>query len=182
VHLLLMPIYLIQEALWQLDCLPLPVSSRCTLSCLSRLALAAVSSSSASRSFTISMRRRSASCSCACCLARACCLVFCTSRCSSCKRHRGLLGAGQKRRAGTTGQVERVGRSRAVVAHAFNPSTQEAEAGRFLSSRPAWSTKLSSRTARATQRNPVSKNKQTNKQKKKKKKKKRVWEEGGRGS
>jgi hypothetical protein len=26
--------------------------------------------------------------------------------------------------------------------HAFNPSTQEAEAGRFLSSRPAWSTKL----------------------------------------
>jgi hypothetical protein len=29
----------------------------------------------------------------------------------------------------------------AVVAHAFNPSTREAEAGRFLSSRPAWSTK-----------------------------------------
>jgi hypothetical protein len=28
----------------------------------------------------------------------------------------------------------------AVVAHAFNPSTREAEAGRFLSSRPAWST------------------------------------------
>jgi hypothetical protein len=27
-----------------------------------------------------------------------------------------------------------------VVAHAFNPSTWEAEAGRFLSSRPAWST------------------------------------------
>jgi hypothetical protein len=27
------------------------------------------------------------------------------------------------------------------VAHAFNPSTQEAEAGGFLSSRPAWSTK-----------------------------------------
>ena len=31
--------------------------------------------------------------------------------------------------------------SRAVVAHAFNPSTWEAEAGKFLSSRPAWSTK-----------------------------------------
>jgi hypothetical protein len=28
----------------------------------------------------------------------------------------------------------------AVVAHAFNPSTQEVEAGGFLSSRPAWST------------------------------------------
>jgi hypothetical protein len=27
-----------------------------------------------------------------------------------------------------------------VVAHTFNPSTWEAEAGRFLSSRPAWST------------------------------------------
>jgi hypothetical protein len=31
--------------------------------------------------------------------------------------------------------------SREVVAHAFNPSTREAEAGEFLSSRPAWSTK-----------------------------------------
>jgi hypothetical protein len=28
-----------------------------------------------------------------------------------------------------------------VVVHVFNPSTREAEAGRFLSSRPAWSTK-----------------------------------------
>jgi hypothetical protein len=28
-----------------------------------------------------------------------------------------------------------------MVAHAFNPSTPEAEAGRYLSSRPAWSTK-----------------------------------------
>jgi major histocompatibility complex class I len=28
-----------------------------------------------------------------------------------------------------------------VVVHAFNPSTWEAEAGRFLSLRPAWSTK-----------------------------------------
>jgi hypothetical protein len=31
-------------------------------------------------------------------------------------------------------------RSRAVVAHAFNPSTWETETGGFLSSRPAWST------------------------------------------
>jgi hypothetical protein len=29
----------------------------------------------------------------------------------------------------------------AVVVHAFNPSTWEAEAGRFLSLRPHWSTK-----------------------------------------
>jgi hypothetical protein len=36
-----------------------------------------------------------------------------------------------------------------VVAHAFNPSTREAEAGGFLSSRPA----------RALQRNPVTKTK-----------------------
>jgi hypothetical protein len=28
-----------------------------------------------------------------------------------------------------------------VVVHAFNPSTQDAEAGGFLSLRPAWSTK-----------------------------------------
>jgi hypothetical protein len=46
-----------------------------------------------------------------------------------------------------------------MVAHAFNPSTQEAEAGGFLISRPAWSYKVSSRTARALQRNCVSKNK-----------------------
>ena len=31
--------------------------------------------------------------------------------------------------------------SRAAVAHTFNPSTWEAEVGRFLSLRPAWSTK-----------------------------------------
>jgi hypothetical protein len=57
-----------------------------------------------------------------------------------------------------------------MVAQAFNPSTQEAEAGRFLSSRPSLVYKVSSRTARATQRNPVSKNqKQTNKQQQKNK-------------
>ena len=32
-------------------------------------------------------------------------------------------------------------KGRAVVAHAFSPRTWEAEAGRFLNSRPAWSTK-----------------------------------------
>jgi hypothetical protein len=46
---------------------------------------------------------------------------------------------------------------------AFNPSTREAEADRFLNSRPA----------RAIQRNPVSKKK---KKKKRKRKEKKKWE------
>jgi hypothetical protein len=51
--------------------------------------------------------------------------------------------------------------SQAVVAHAFNPSTLEAE-GRWISEfEDSLVYKVSSRTARATQRNPVSKNKQT---------------------
>jgi hypothetical protein len=50
-----------------------------------------------------------------------------------------------------------------VVACAFNPSTLEAEAGGFLSSRPAW----------ATQRNPVLKNKNKNKTQKTKQNKKK---------
>jgi uncharacterized protein with von Willebrand factor type A (vWA) domain len=40
----------------------------------------------------------------------------------------------------TTLEIETLGKT-GVVAHAFNPSTLEAEAGGFLSSRPAWSTK-----------------------------------------
>jgi hypothetical protein len=43
-----------------------------------------------------------------------------------------LLGGGLKEKL-------KVGCSLAVVAHSFNPSTWEAEAGRFLSSRPSWS-------------------------------------------
>jgi hypothetical protein len=58
-----------------------------------------------------------------------------------------------------------------VVAHAFNPSVWEAEAGRFLSLRPTWSTDWVLGQS-ATQRNPVSKNKQTNKQTKKQNKQK----------
>jgi hypothetical protein len=59
-----------------------------------------------------------------------------------------------------------------VVAHAFNPSTREAEAGRseFEASLVY---KVSSRTARAVQRNPASKktkNKQTKKKQNKTKK------------
>jgi hypothetical protein len=47
---------------------------------------------------------------------------------------------------------------------AFNPSTQEAEAGEFLSSRP-----VLSRTVRTTKRNPCLHKQQTNKQTKAKK-------------
>jgi hypothetical protein len=54
-----------------------------------------------------------------------------------------------------------------MVVLAFNPSTWEAEAGGFLSLKASLVYRVSSRTARATQRNPVSKN-----QKKKKRNKK----------
>ena len=37
-------------------------------------------------------------------------------------------------------QKKHVERLQLRMAHAFNPSTPEAEAGRFLSSRPTWST------------------------------------------
>jgi hypothetical protein len=56
-----------------------------------------------------------------------------------------------------------------VVAHAFNPRTQEAEAGGFLSSEAAWSTE-SFKTARAKQRNPVSKTKIKKKERERKRK------------
>jgi hypothetical protein len=53
-----------------------------------------------------------------------------------------------------------------MVAHAFNPSTREAEAGRWISEfEGSLVYKVSSRTARATQRNPVSKKKQQQQQK-----------------
>jgi hypothetical protein len=61
-----------------------------------------------------------------------------------------------------------------VVVHAFNPSTWEAEAGRFLSVEASLIYRISSRTAWVTQRNPVSKTKKSktkNKQKTNKQKK-----------
>jgi hypothetical protein len=42
------------------------------------------------------------------------------------------------------------------VAHTFNPSSWEAEAGGSLSLRPVWSTGMRSKRSRATQRNTVS--------------------------
>jgi hypothetical protein len=59
----------------------------------------------------------------------------------------------------------------AVVAHAFNPSTWEAEAGKFLSSRPAWSIEwvpghsgLHKEALSQTNKQTKQTNKQTNKQ------------------
>jgi hypothetical protein len=49
-----------------------------------------------------------------------------------------------------------------VVAHAFNPSTREAEAGGISEFEASLVYKVSSRTARAIQRNPASKNKTKN--------------------
>ena len=64
--------------------------------------------------------------------------------------------------------------SQAVAAHAFNPSTWEAEERQISEFKVSMVYKVSSRTARATQRNPVSKNqnqptKQTKKHQKTKK-------------
>jgi hypothetical protein len=50
------------------------------------------------------------------------------------------------------------------VVHTFNPSTWEAEAGGFLSSRPAWSTKWVQDSQGCTEKPCLKTNKQTNKQ------------------
>jgi hypothetical protein len=52
-----------------------------------------------------------------------------------------------------------------VVAHAFNPSTWEAEAGGFLSSRPAWSTEWVPGQPRLHRETLSGKNKNKNKNK-----------------
>jgi hypothetical protein len=55
-----------------------------------------------------------------------------------------------------------------VISHAFNPSTQEAKAGGYLSLRPAWSTKLVPRQAELHRKTPFG-NKQNFKRKEKEK-------------
>ena len=57
-----------------------------------------------------------------------------------------------------------------VVVHTINPRTREAEADGSLSSSLAWSNSVSSRIARATQRNPVLEEKKKKKKKQKTKK------------
>jgi hypothetical protein len=46
----------------------------------------------------------------------------------------------EERISGAEDPIENMG-TPGVVVHVFNPSTREAEAGGFLSSSPAWSTK-----------------------------------------
>jgi hypothetical protein len=58
----------------------------------------------------------------------------------------------------------------AVVAHTFNPGSWEAETGRFLSSRPAWSTELVPGQPRVHRETLSRKQKQKRKKKEKKKK------------
>jgi hypothetical protein len=60
----------------------------------------------------------------------------CTKTLASCKKRESMLSSDK----GKCGRIK-VTSGQAVVAHTFNPSPWEAEAGGFLSSRPAWSTK-----------------------------------------
>ena len=55
-----------------------------------------------------------------------------------------------------------------VAAHAFNPSTRDAEAGGFSEFEASLVYRVSSRTVKAIQRNPVSKKKKKRKEKKRK--------------
>jgi hypothetical protein len=50
-------------------------------------------------------------------------------------------GVGRARKIRKLVRLKKASFSWVVVAHAFNPSTWEAEACKFLSLRPAWSTK-----------------------------------------
>jgi hypothetical protein len=52
-----------------------------------------------------------------------------------------MTGKKGRREEGKGKEGKEGGEVPAVVAHTFNPNTWEAEAGGYLSSRPAWSTK-----------------------------------------
>jgi hypothetical protein len=60
----------------------------------------------------------------------------------------------KEERPNTKGKNKTKQKNRAVVAHIFNPSTWEAEAGRF-EFEASLIYRVSFRTSRATQRNPV---------------------------
>jgi hypothetical protein len=65
-----------------------------------------------------------------------------------------------------------------MVAHACNPSTREAEAGGFLSSRPAWSTERVPGQPGLHRENPTQGKKKKKERKRKKNKKKKEKESG----
>jgi hypothetical protein len=72
-------------------------------------------------------------------------------------------------------------KGRAVVAYSFNPSTCEAEAGGFLSLRPAWSTGqpgLHKETLSQNQTKQKNQNKQKTKRKERKEKRKKKPKKG----
>jgi hypothetical protein len=78
----------------------------------------------------------------------------------------------RRTRAKQTNKQTRIKISLAVMAHAFNPSTWEGGKGRQISEfKASLFYRVSSRTARATQRNHVSRKEKRKKKKKKKKKK-----------
>ena len=64
------------------------------------------------------------------------------------------------------------------VAHAFNPSTREAEAGSFMSSRPAWSTNWVPGQP-GLHRETLSQKNKKQKKKKKKKQAEKLWGHNG---
>jgi hypothetical protein len=64
-----------------------------------------------------------------------------------------------------------------VVAHAFSPSTREAEAGGFLSSRPAWSTSEFQDSQGYTEKPCLKKKKRKEKKRKEKKRKEKKRKE-----
>jgi hypothetical protein len=84
------------------------------------------------------------------------------------KRHSWQTVCTKKNKKNKTQQ--KTGLQLGVVVHAFNPSTWEAEADRFLSSRPAWSTKwvpgqpglYRETLSRKKQKNKKTKNKKQN--------------------
>jgi hypothetical protein len=67
-----------------------------------------------------------------------------------------------------------------MVAHAFNPSTQEAEAGRFSEFKASLPYNVSFRKARALQRNSVSERKRKKERKKERERGREGGREGGR--
>jgi hypothetical protein len=70
-------------------------------------------------------------------------------------------------------QIKNIDCCQAVVVHVFNPSTWEADAGRFLSLRPAWSTEF--QDSQGYTDNPCLEKKKKKRRKKERKRKKKEY-------